>query len=463
MRASLLLLSSAFLIAGCATGPVPTLQATDVPTGWEQPIAINAPVWPEQYWWQGFQSSDLNALIAAVEAGNLDLAAAEQRIRQADARVRQAGASLLPNLGVSAGGSRSGNPGDANSFGDSFRAGFSASYEVDFWGANRAGLDAADAGRRGTIADRETVALTAVSGAANTYFQLLSLRERLAIARLNLDIARSVLDVTESRVRNGIATPLELSQQLGTIAGQEAIIPDLEQQLLETRAALALLTGRPPEGFDIAGDNLDGIATPNVAPGLPSELLSRRPDIFAAEANLVAAHADLVATRAALFPSISLSAGGGTSSDLLLELLNGPAATLSIGIALSQTIFDAGGRAAGNDAAEASQLEVLANYRSTVISAFADVEIALGAITHLAEQERYEMVQAAKAERSFDIIQSRYREGVADYLALLDAQRTLYESRDSLGQLKLARLQAVVALFQALGGGWQDETALAAN
>ena len=435
-----------------------------MPPAWEQPIAVDVPVWPEPDWWAGFSSAELNDIILAVQRSNLDLAAAEQRIRQADARVRIAGSALLPEIGAGLSGSRSGEIGDASSFGDSFGADFSASYEVDFWGRNRATLQAAQAGSVATRADRETVALTAVSGAANTFFQVLSLRERLEIARLNLENAQQVLEVTRSRVRNGVATPLELSQQLGAIAGQQAVIPQLEQQVLETRAALALLTGRPPEGFDIAGENLEEIVPPNVAPGLPSDLLLRRPDIVAAEADLIAAHADLAAARAALFPSISLTAGGGLSSDTLIGLVRDSAVALSIGAGLSQTIFDAGARQAQSDAAAAAELETLANYRNAVISAFADVEIALGNIANLAEQEIYEIEQTEQAQFAFDIVTARYREGAVDYLTLLDAQRTLYQARDSLGQLKLARLQSVVALFQALGGGWYaEETLLAEN
>jgi multidrug efflux system outer membrane protein len=460
-RPSKSILFAAFALGACAT-PVPELAGTDVPAAWEQPFDESAPIWPSPDWWQGFESAELNGVIGEVMAGNLDLAAAEQRIVQADARVRVAGSALLPGVDAGFGASRGGEVGDADSFGNSFGADFGASYAVDFWGRNRANLTAAEAGRTATRADRETVALTAVSGAANTYFQLLSLRQRLAIAELNLEIAESVLEVTEARVRNGIATPLELTQQLGTIAGQRAVLPQLEQQVLETRAALALLTGRPPEGFDVAGDSLDTIATPDVAPGLPSDLLLRRPDLVAAEADLIAANANLTVARAALFPSISLTAGGGLSSDTLIGLLRDAALGVSIGAGLSQTIFDAGARRAQSEAAEAAELETLANYRGTVIAAFADVEIALGNIANLAEQEIYEIEQTAQAQRAFEIISARYREGVADYLALLDAQRTLYQATDSLGQIKLARLQAVVALYQALGGGWRaDEIQIA--
>ena len=451
-----------FTSNGCAFGPISTVESGDIPSEWEQQIAPDAPVWPDSEWWTQFESEELDRVIVDVAAGNLSLAAAAQRIIQADARVRIIGSALLPGIDAGISGSRSGNVNDAGSFESSFGADFRASYELDFWGANRGNLRAAEAGQAASRADRATVALTAVAAAANTYFQLLSLRERLEIARLNLELAESVLAVTQARVRNGVSPPLELSQQLGQIAGQRAEIPQLEQQVLETRAALAFLTGRPPEGFDVAGQNLDAIVTPTVSPGIPSELLLRRPDLVSAEAGLVAAHADIVAARAALFPSMSLSAGGGVSSGSLRGLLDAPLG-ISIGASLSQLIFDAGARRAQRDAAEAAELETLANYRNTVISAFADVEIALGNITNLAEQEMYEIEQTAQAQVAFDIVTARYQEGAVDYLTLLDAQRTLYQARDSLGQIKLARLQAVVDLFQALGGGWHVETLLAEN
>lgn len=450
-----LMLSTA--LSACATtGPALVPPPQDIPMAWEQPSPENAPIWPEADWWQGFGSPELNTVISSVESDNLSLAAAEQRILQADARLTQAGAALLPSVGVSLGGNRRVSGGDNGSTpSNSFSANASVSYEFDFWGANRAGVTAARAAGTASRADRETVALTAVSGAANTYFQLLSIRNRLDIARLNLDIARSVLQVTESRVRNGVATPLELSQQLGAIASQQAAIPNLEQQELTARAGLAVLLGRPPEGFDVMAQNLDAIQMPPVAPGLPSELLVRRPDIVAAEANLEGAHANIIAARAALFPSISLSAGGGASSASLISLVSNPGLSLSLGASLAQSIFDADSRQAQVEAAQSREIEVLANYRSVVIGAFSEVEIALGNVANLTEQERFQIEQAMQAQVAFDIVQARYREGVADFLTVLDAQRTLYQSRDSLGQIKLSRLQALVTLYRALGGGWR--------
>ena len=447
------------LLAGAVTGmlsacagtlPSPTmLPAPTAPQAFEQPIASEAPLWPNVDWWKGFGSTELDRLIAATQTGNLDLAAAEARVLEADARVRQSGAALLPTVSLS---------GDATKVqnGGSFRASLGASYELDFWGRNHDLLAASQAASKATSAERETVALTATAGTATTYFQLLSLRQRLSIARQNLETAQAVLEITEARVRDGVATQLELAQQRAQIAGIQSTIPQLEQQELQTRSALALLLGIPPEGFDVAGTEVDSLALPAVAPGLPAERLARRPDIVAAEANLQSAHANVAAARAAFFPSINLTGSGGLASAALTGLVANPATSFALGLSIAQTIFDAGRLTAQSDEARAREQELIAAYRSAAITAFSEVETSLGGIAHFAEQETYQAEQVAQSEQAFNIAQIRYREGVADYLTVLDAQRTLYSARDQLGQVKLLRLQALVSLYKALGGGWTD-------
>jgi len=445
------------MLASCA-GTMPELRQADVPASFEQKAPGNAAIWPDREWWRGFSSPELDALVAEAHAENLDLAAAEARVRQADARVRQAGANLLPNIsgGLSGNETESRPAGGPDSSSRSFGASISASYELDFWSRNLNTLSGTQASRDATRADRETVRLTTIASTANTYFQLLSLRERLAIARLNLENARAVLQITEARVENGVATPLELARQRATIAGQESAIPQLEQQVLSTRAALAVLLGRAPEGFDVAARDFAGIAAPQVAPGLTSELLVRRPDIVAAEANLRASHANLAVARAAFLPIVQITGSNRLGAAALSSLFNGPDMAISFGATLAQTIFDGGAIYARSDEAAARREEVLANYRGTVLAAFADVETALGNITNLSEQDRLQQEQLRQLERAFSIADTRYREGVDDYLSLLDAQRSLYSARDQSAQLKLTRLQALVALYRALGGGWRD-------
>jgi NodT family efflux transporter outer membrane factor (OMF) lipoprotein len=440
---------SAALLSACAgTLPQPTvLPPHSAPAAFEQMADANAPLWPAPDWWRGFGSPELDGLIASTQTGNLDLAAAETRVLQADARVRQSGAALLPTVGLGA---------DANKqlHSGGFSVSLGASYEFDFWGRKRDLLASARAVADATRADRETVALTATAGTATTYFQLLSLRERLSIARQNLESAQNVLAITEARVRDGAATPLELAQQRAQIAGLQSVIPQFQQQELQTRAALALLLGRAPEAFDVSGVDVEDIALPEVAPGLPAELLTRRPDVIAAEASLESAHANVQAARAAFFPTLSLTGSGGLASAALTGLIANPVTSLGIGLSLTQTIFDAGRLTAQSDEARAFEQELIASYRRAAITAFSEVETSLGGIAHFREQEGYQAEQVAQSQMAFDIAQVRYREGIDDYLTVLEAQRTLYSARDALGQIKLQRLQAIVALYKALGGGW---------
>jgi NodT family efflux transporter outer membrane factor (OMF) lipoprotein len=443
--------AAATLLSACA-GTLPTrttLPSPTAPQAFEQPIATDAPLWPAVDWWKGFGSTELDRLIAGTQSGNLDLAAAEARLLEADARVRQSGAALLPTVSLG---------GDATKVqnGGSFRASLGASYELDFWGRNHDILAAAQAARKASSADRETVALTATAGTATTYFQLLSLRQRLSIAHQNLETAQAVLTITEARVRDGVATQLELAQQRAQIAGIQSTIPQLEQQELQARSALALLLGIPPEGFEVAGTDVDSLALPAVAPGIPAELLTRRPDIVAAEANLESAHANVAAARAAFFPSINLTASGGLASVALTGLIANPTTSFALGLSIAQTIFDAGRLTAQSDETKAREQELIAAYRNAALTAYSEVENSLGGIAHYAEQEGYQAEQVVQSEQAFNIAQVRYREGVADYLTVLDAQRTLYSARDQLGQVKLLRLQALVALYKALGGGWTD-------
>jgi NodT family efflux transporter outer membrane factor (OMF) lipoprotein len=459
-----LLLSGAIAvaIAGCSTTPPPALHPGDVPAAFEQKAPANAPLWPARDWWTNYGDPQLAALMDQAQANNLDIAQAAARLRQADARARQAGAALLPTVG--AGGTVNTFYGQANGASQretDYSAGLQASYELDFWGKNRDLLDSANAAIRASRADRATVALTVTSGVANTYFQLLSLRERLAVARANLKSAQDILSVVQRRVTAGFSANADLLAQRAALAAEQAALPPLEQQELEARNALAILLGRPPEGFTVAGDGLGMLMPPVVAPGLPSALLARRPDIIAAEANLVGAHADLAAARTAFFPAISLTANGGIAYPALaaaIDTLPGLGLAAGAGAALAQVIFD-GGRTQGKiDETRAREEELLAAYRAAVIASFSDVENALGSFAHLGAQEAALREQVTQAEKVLSAARRKYLAGSADFLVVTDAQRALYTARDQLSDIRRARLAASVALFKALGGGFTVAT-----
>jgi outer membrane protein, multidrug efflux system len=445
------------LTTGCASEkPLPV--QLELPSGFENGTSGGESAWPGQDWYRGFSSDELTTFVERARQNNWDLAGAAARIAQADARARQAGAAILPkvdatgNANYLAGHSTNGTAHETD-----WSALLSASYEVDFWGKNRATANAARFSLSASRADRDTLALTTLAGVANGYFQVLALRERLTIARSNFDAARQLLEVVQARSDVGMATPAELASQKVATANAGLQITELEQQESEARAALAILVGQVPERFVIVGGPLDSLTEPVIAAGLPAELLTRRPDVLAAEANLQAAHADLAAARAAMFPSFTLTAGGGLQSPAMnaaVLTLPGTGLTLSLGASLVQTIFDHGRLRARRDETQAKDLELLAAYHSAIVAALLDVENALSAVHHLDTAREYQTESLTQSEQAFEGAKLRYQAGSGDFLTLLDAQRTLYTARDQSIQYKLARLRALVALCKALGGGW---------
>ncbi|HEY0283232.1 MAG TPA: efflux transporter outer membrane subunit, partial [Rhizomicrobium sp.] len=404
-------------------------------------------------WWKSFASSELTSFTETAMADNLDLAIAVARMQQAQAQTGLTASALFPAVGLSGDVSRQGSRTPGTTF-NTFGVGLGASYELDFWGLAQNNLRAARNSARAAIYAREVVELSTSANVANTYFAVLSLRERLAISRKNIEAAKRILAITQAKVTNGVSSNLELAQQTAILAGVEAQIPALEQQEREARYSLAILLGRVPEGFDVSADSLEGITAPPVEPGIPSTLLERRPDIAQAEAQLFAAHANLDAARAAFLPSISLNGSGGYNGAEISNLINPSNLAWNIGASLMQTIFDGGRLTSQRDFAKAQEAELVAVYRGTVLNALADVETALGSESSLAERERLTQEQVDNAAEAFRISELQYREGVVDLLTVLQAQQTLFSSQDTLVQVKLARLQAGVGLYRALGGGW---------
>jgi len=442
---------------GCSTTPL--LETNPhLPTAFEQSVAGEI-AWPSVDWYRGFSSAELDRLIELAQRNNLDLLAAQARIRQADARARAAGAAILPQVDAVptithfAGRSHGTSANETD-----WSVLLSATYEFDFWGKNRATADAARASAVATRADRDTLALTTTAGVANAYFLILSLRERVSLAESTLASTREVLSAIQARFDFGAASIEELAAQRAAVANTELAVVPLQQQEIEARGALALLVGDSPEQFAVVGEDLSGLIEPAVAPGLPAELLARRPDVLSAEATLQAAHADVAAARAALFPSLTLTASGGIQNPAMqaaVTTLAGTGPSITAGAALVQALFDGGRRRAVREEAESRQVELLATYRAAILSALLDVETALSAIEHLNAQRTAQQESVTQSERAFEASRLRYRAGAGDYLTMLDAQRTLYAARDQMSQYRLARLQAFVSLCKALGGGWE--------
>ncbi|MDP3418571.1 efflux transporter outer membrane subunit [Falsiroseomonas sp.] len=414
--------------------------------------------WPDASWWQAFRTPQLDALMRAAMAGNLDLAIAVARLRQADAEVRISGASLLPRVDADASAGRargtSRNLNAAGSAGNRFDTGFSASYEVDFWGRNRAILESA---RSSATAARFAIGVTALStqsAVANALFNVLGAQEQLEIQRGNLEVATRNLSILRQRVAVGTATGLDVAQQETAVAQQRAAIPPLQQIAEQNSFALGTLTGVAPGEIDIRAVRLEEIVVPVIEPGLPSEVLARRPDVQLAEANLAAANANVAAARAALFPTIALTGSGGLQS-LALETLLRPGSTVySLAAGITAPIFNAGSLRAQVEQFSARQAELLAEYQRTILVALQDTETSLSALRRTSESVQLQRVRAEAAQRAYAIAEAQLQAGTVDLLTVLSVQSSLFSARNAVAQALGDRLQAAAALFTALGGGW---------
>ncbi|WP_052081184.1 efflux transporter outer membrane subunit [Pseudomonas sp. ML96] len=438
-------------LAGCSSAPEAPPALPAAPAEWNHAVAAAAA--PDALWWRAFASAELNALVERGLADNFDLAAAAARLRQAEASSRAAGAPLLPRLDGNLGASREGRlGGDPDTAGNLYSGGLAASYEVDLWGRLSADREAAEAELAASRFDRDALRLTLSASLSETWLRQVALAERLRLAELNLANAERVLATVQARAAAGSATQLELAQQRGLVAEQRRSREELRQQADDVRSALAVLLGQavPAETSSAA---LTALVAPSVNAGLPSELLLRRPDLARAEAQLSAADADLRAARAAMLPRLNLSAAASGSNGSLNRVFADP--IYSLAAALTAPIFDGGALAAERDRTAARREELLAAYRQSIVAAFADVQVALNAGAGVEAQWQAQQEVQAQAERALQLAERRYQAGAEDLLNLLDAQRTLYAAEDQSAQLRLARLQASVALARALGGGWQ--------
>jgi len=450
--------------AGCLlTKDLPD-PALDVPDRYAAGKSTDAEAPPTLDWWRGFRSSELTVLMEEAQKVNLDVAAATARFLQADAQARIVGAALLPSASGSGSENNSrisGSSASGLSTGGretvTFTSSLSAAYELDFWGKNR---DAAQAAEETAIAnrfDRDVVALTTLTSVANAYFQVLAAQDRIRTAEHNIASATRILEAIKQRFKAGTGTDLDVAQQEAIVANQKAAVPPLRLTLAQNINALATLVSRPPESLHVTGGSLTKISSPRVTPGLPSELLTQRPDIRRQEAQLASATANVGSARAQFFPTISLTGQGGYQSSKLSSLFQPHAAFFNLIGNATQPIFD-GGVILGNfELTQARQEEMLQTYRKTVVSAFADVNNALVSIRETTEKLRLQREVLEASRRAFQLSEQQLRAGTADIVTVLNTQLTLFQAEDALWQAELARVLAVVSLYQALGGGWEPK------
>ena len=458
----------ALVLTGCAGLQSSAYQtpAAQLPQQWEQGAptrnaanAANATVvaTPDN-WWRQFNDPALSQVVESALARNNDLAAAALRVRQAQLQAGIAGTAGSPQLSgnVSASGSRR-LEGSGNATARSSGVSASVSYEVDLWGRVAATRDAAEWTARATAEDRETTAQALAGTAAGLYWQLAYLNERVASANDSLAYARRTQELVRAQYDAGAVSALELREAEQTVSSQQAALTLLEQQRVETRNAIAVLMNAPPGAATLAQvmaqepAQLDTSPLPVVAAGLPADLLARRPDLRAAEAQLRATLASGDATRASYYPALTLTGGLGTSSAALLSLLSNPVATLGAGLTLPflrQTEMKL-----SNQLSQAQYEEAVVNFRQTLYQAFSDVENALSARTQFARQGELltqQLTAAREVERLYEV---RYRAGSTSLRTWLDAQQSRRTAELAVEENRLSQLNALATLYRVLGGG----------
>ena len=418
----------------------------------------------------------MNALIEQARARNFDIQAAIARVRQADAQVRIAGAALLPALNGDAsadwqhlglgtgsssvrGGGGGGGRGNASIDLRSYSVGLSAAYQLDFWGRGLARRQAAVALAELSRFDQRTVALTVVTNVANTWFTALALADRLALAKRNVADGEQTLAVIRGRLQVGTASALDVANQATLVAGEHASIPNFQNQLEQALNSLGILVGVPPERITVRPGTLTALTLPLVSPGLPSALLERRPDVAAAEAQLTASGFDVTVARTAFYPTVNLTGSAGFQAATLNALISPGGFIASLAAGVTAPLFDGGALRGALEQARGRQAELLADYRKVVVQAFTDVDNALTAWRNGSEQERLQRIAVDTARQAAMIARQQMMAGTADVTAVLTAEAALFNAEDTLAQVRLARVQALLNLYKALGGGWKKSDA----
>jgi multidrug efflux system outer membrane protein len=415
-------------------------------------------------WWSHYGDPTLDNLMTEALAHNADLRLAAARIDEARANLGLAEGARQPTVGASLGASRN-QQSEANSFkppislSNKFQAGLQAAYELDWWGRYRSASEAARADLLASEMGREVVRNGLTTTVANAWFSLRALDAQLNLADQTLANRRTWLDLQKLRYRVGEASELELRQSEAELAAVESARTQLVRAQAEQANALAVLLGRSPrqqaEAQHARGETLPAI--PEVPAGLPSDLLARRPDLRQAEAALTAADARIAEAKAAIFPSLTLTANLGSESKALSDLFSGPATVWGLAASLAQTLYNAGRTEAALQATLARREQALIGYEQSVRLAFRETLDALVANRQAREQAEAEARRVEAQRRATELAELRYKNGVASHLDVLDAQRNLYQAEQGRLDADLARLTASADLFKALGGGWRAD------
>ena len=466
-----------FFAAGCSVGPDYRRPETAAPAVWQeaQQTGIDTQAAELAEWWKEFRDPVLDGLAERAVKNNLDLRIAEARVREERASLAATSAGLWPTLDVS--GSYSRNRASQNAVGSPtqgaiaapiggrqleqnfFKTGFDSSWEIDVFGGTRRQIEAAEAILQASVEERRGVLVTLLGDVARNYIDLRGLQRRLAVAQENLRAQQDTLGLTKVRFDAGLASDFEVAQSEGQVNTTAAQIPALQSALKQAAYRVDVLLGTQP---GTSWDELAKVAPipalpPQAHVGLPADLLRRRPDIRSAERQLAAATAQVGAATADLYPRFSLLGNIGLQSVSASDWFSAQSRFWSIGPTISWPVFDAGRIRATIEIRNAQQEQALRQYEKSVLTAFEDVENAL--VNYGNEQTRYRsLLEAAAANRrALQMANDLYIQGLVPFLNVLDAQRTLYATESDLAQSEANMASNLVALYKALGGGWETD------
>ncbi len=469
-----------WLAGGCAVGPDYKPPQVSTPAAWQEggQRGVDTQTADMAKWWQAFNDSLLDSLVERAVQSNLDLRLAEARIRESRALIDVTAAGLWPALNVAgsysrnrssrnafgsfgsagAGGSGgAGSPGGFSLENNFFKTGFDANWEIDIFGGTRRQVEAARATLEASIEDRRSVLVTLLGDLAKNYIDLRGFQRRLAVAQANLRAQQDTLNLTRIRFDAGLASDFDVAQAEGQAKATEAQIPTLQTALKQTAYGIDILLGAQPGTTwdELARDAPIPALPPQANVGLPVDLLRRRPDIRSAERQLAAATAQVGAATADLYPKFSLTGNIGLQSISASDWFTGRSRFWSIGPTITWPVFDAGRIRATIEVRNAQQEQALRLYEKSVLTAFQDVENAL--VNYGNEQTRYRSLLDAVAanRRALQMANDLYVQGLVPFLNVLDAERTLYNSESDLAVSEASLASNLVALYKALGGGWE--------
>lgn len=483
------LLALLAILPACTVGPDYQRPSMNLPSQWSEPLPKSQDAKPQDLarWWRGFNDAKLNALVERALRENLDLQAADARLAAARAQRSATAAQRWPTVNASSayqrerispnalkgllnsaqGGAGTGpSNGLLSSIGplgepfNLFQAGFDSNWELDLFGGIRRKLEAAEANAAAMEENRRDLRISLTAEVARGYLELIALQRRLDIARQRLENQRKAHALASGLFKEGLASALDVNRAEAEQATAETAIPGFEAQIANTRHGLALALGQPPGALQQELAELDANLPPPPAipAGMPADLLRRRPDIRQAERSVAAANANVGVAVAELFPKITLTGAVGLQSQDLSNFTNLSSGFYGFGPRLSLPIFQAGQLLANIDVQEAKTAEALKTYQKTVLTALRETEDALASLD--GEQRRKQTLSGAEAVNRANAATALalYAEAEADLQTVLDTQRLWYESQDQLVQSELAVAIDHIALFKALGGGWDMET-----